>query len=277
MLRQEVSSMGDRWYVTNGVVAVGPLGFDLLTRGVAHGRIPNGSLVRHESWKVWRPLQDIEGLTESDLRHAVEHFGGISAQVEARASSPTSEAPPPPSEADLDADLEPRESAPSRPTIRPPAVDPVGVLASASNLDEAFLLALSTSVTAAAAKVGLWHRSRGDLGSVVTEYAQGPGAELLLGERLREDDPCLLAARAGHTVMGEPRLGEAGRHVAGRVGRCIASPRAVAMVPLCLFGRFVAMLELGRAPWPFRACEIARVEDVVEALAERIVVAGWLD
>ena len=75
--------------------------------------------------------------------------------------------------------------------------------------------------------------------------------------------------------MGEPRLGDAGRHIAGRIGRSIPGPRGIAMVPLCLHGGLVAMLELGRLHRPFRACEVARVEDVVEALAERIVVAGW--
>src|SRR5262249_16506547 len=33
----------DRWFVTNGVVAVGPISFDLLMRGAAHDRIPRGS------------------------------------------------------------------------------------------------------------------------------------------------------------------------------------------------------------------------------------------
>jgi hypothetical protein len=37
------------------------------------------------------------------------------------------------------------------------------------------------------------------------------------------------------------------------------------------------MIELGRAARPFRAREIARVEDVIDVLAERIVVAGWLE
>ena len=49
------------------------------------------------------------------------------------------------------------------------------------------------------------------------------------------------------------------------------------MVPLYLYGRLRAMVEVGRDARPFRACEIARVEDVVEALAARIVVAGWLE
>jgi len=52
----------DRWFVTNGVVAVGPVSFELLLRGVALGRIPRGSVVRHESWQVWRRLEDIGAL-----------------------------------------------------------------------------------------------------------------------------------------------------------------------------------------------------------------------
>jgi hypothetical protein len=77
--------------------------------------------------------------------------------------------------------------------------------------------------------------------------------------------------------MGEPRLGEAGRYIAGRISRCIGAPRGVAMVPLVLHGRLAVMLELGRQLRAFRAREVARIEDVVIALAERMVVMGWLD
>ena len=48
------------------------------------------------------------------------------------------------------------------------------------------------------------------------------------------------------------------------------------MVPLVVYGRTVAMFEIGRKEAPFRAREVARVEDVVEALTGRIVVSGWL-
>ena len=37
----------DRWFVTNGVVAVGPVTFELVLRGVATGRISTSSFVRH--------------------------------------------------------------------------------------------------------------------------------------------------------------------------------------------------------------------------------------
>ncbi len=35
----------DLWFVTNGVVAVGPVSYELVLRGVAYGRIPAGSFV----------------------------------------------------------------------------------------------------------------------------------------------------------------------------------------------------------------------------------------
>jgi hypothetical protein len=263
----------DRWYVTNGVVAVGPVGFDLLTRGVARGRIPAGSFVRHESWKMWRALEDVGALTKADRQQAVAHFADISAAIDSRASDPENQPPPPLSEVESKSDSKPA----SRPSLRPVAVDPVGVLASASNLDDALLLALSTSVTAASASVGLLHRARYDLGLVVTSFAHGPGAEAMLGERLHPDDPTLAAARGGHTVIAEPHFGESGRYLAGRIGRGLPNPCGLAMVPLVLYGKLLAMVEVGRNARLFRAYEIARVEDVVEALAERIVDAGWVD
>jgi hypothetical protein len=267
----------DRWYLTDGVVAMGPVHFDRLVQGAAHGSIPPGALVRHESWKMWRPLRDVGDLSEEDRRAAVQRLADISARAAARASGPDSVPPPPPSAADLEEAGHCREELPSRPSQRPPAVNPVGVLASAESLDYALLLTLSTSVTAAAATVGLVHCWHDELAATITEYAQGPGAELLLGERLLDDDPSLAAARAGVTVIGEPRLGEAGRFIAGRIGRCIDPPRGVAMIPLHLFGSALAMFEVGREARPFRASEIARVEDVIQALAARIVVAGWLE
>lgn len=269
------NSFADRWFVTNGVQAVGPVGFDLLRRGVAEGRIPEGSYVRHDSWKVWRRLGDVGALTAASRQQQVQELAEISFSAEERASSPYHEPPPPPpSSAELEAARD-TDAPPS--SVRPPPVDPVGILQSTTDLDEALLLALSTVVTAASAHVGFVHRVRLDLGATVTACAHGPGTELLLGDRLAPEDAALLAAQAGHVVVGEPRLGEAGRYVAGRVARCIPAPRGVAMVPLMLHGRLAAMFEVGRRWRPFRAREVARVEDVVDALAERAVVMGWLD
>lgn len=49
----------DRWYVTNGSTAVGPVALELVERGVEAGRIPVESYIRHEMWKIWRPLTEL--------------------------------------------------------------------------------------------------------------------------------------------------------------------------------------------------------------------------
>lgn len=49
----------DRWYVTNGATAVGPVALELVERGVEAGKIPVESYIRHELWKIWRPLSEL--------------------------------------------------------------------------------------------------------------------------------------------------------------------------------------------------------------------------
>jgi hypothetical protein len=209
-------------------------------------------------------------------RKTIEDLASASAGVEQRARSVLSEPPPPPSGAELSSrpvNLEPAQ----RKSFRPVSVDPVGVLSNAAELQEALLLTVSTAVAAASADVGLVHRVRGDLNAAVTVGGHGPGTELLLGERLAREDPTLVAARSGRTVLSEPIPGDVSRYLIGRIERCLPEPASVAMVPLLLYGELVAIFEIGRRGRPLRAHEVARVEDVVEALAERTVVMGWLD
>jgi len=267
----------DRWFVTNGIVALGPVSFELVLRGVAYGRIPAGSFVRHESWQVWRRLEDIESQSARDRRQIIAELAQHSAGVEKRARSVAfSQPPPPPTGAELSSRTVNIDRA-ARPSFRPAAVDPVGVLANASELTEALLLTVVTAVTAAAADFGLVHRIRADIGAAITVGGHGPSTELLLGERLTADDPTLTAARGGHSVLTEPQCGEVGRHLLGRMTRCSSEIKSVAMVPLLVYGELVALFEVGRKSRPFRAREIGRVEDVIEALAERSVVMGWAE
>jgi hypothetical protein len=264
----------DRWYVTNGATAVGPVSFALMTRGVEAGRIPAGSFVRHETWKVWRKLEELGELTQKQREKTVEHLAQVSASAEERASNPHHDPPPPPpTHEELDVKVM-DESRP--PSLRPSEVDPVAVLHTALSLDSALALAISTSVAAAGAHIGFLHFVRMDLGATVTTYCHGPDSEVLLGERLAGNDAALVAAQAGHTVMGEPRLGEAGRYIAGRMARCLPGPRGVAMVPIVVNGLLCAMIEIGRATKPFRAHEIAKVEHVAETVANRITEMRWL-
>jgi hypothetical protein len=265
----------DQWFVTNGLVAVGPVEFDRLARDMAHGQIPVGSFVRHHSWKVWRELSEIGGLSSADREETVRRLAGISSVAEARAADPRS-TPPPPLEVPADSSRLRSDSHPPLSSVRPASVDPVGVMAAARHLEDALLLSLSTAMAAAKSDAGLLHRARPELGAVVTSYVHGPGTEALLGARLAADDPSLAAAVSGRTILGEPQLGDAGRYIAGRFAPSLGAVRGVAMVPVVVFGELVALIELGRVQAPFRAREIARVEDVVEALSARIVVEGWI-
>lgn len=266
----------DSWFVTNGVVAVGPVTFELVLRGVAYGRISTSSFIRHESWQVWRKLDEMESLSAVHRNKTIEDLATASAAVEQRARSIFSEPPPPPSGEELSSRPINLEPAP-RKSFRPVSVDPVGVLSNAGELQEALLLTVTTAVAAASADVGLVHRVRGDLKAAVTVGGHGPRTELLLGERLAREDPTLAAARAGRTVLSEPIPGDVSRYIIGRIERCLPDPASVAMVPLLLYGELVAIFEIGRRGRALRAHEVARVEDVVEALVERTVVMGWLD
>src|SRR5580692_4175941 len=64
----------DRWYVTIGHSAVGPVNLDLLARGVEAGKVPLEAFVRHEGWKVWRPLSELAVIVPDDT--AGEAFAG---------------------------------------------------------------------------------------------------------------------------------------------------------------------------------------------------------
>jgi len=271
----ESAAPSDRWFVTNGVVAVGPVTFELVLRGLAYGRISTSAFVRHESWQVWRRLEELQALSTGRRRKTVEDLASASAGVDMRARGPFSQ-PPPPSERELSSRTNGEEPA-HRKSFRAVSVDPVGVLSSAHELQEALLLTVTTAIAAASADVGLVHRVRRDIGAAVTVGGHGPGTELLLGERLAKEDPTLAAARSGRTVVSEPLPGEVSRYIIGRIARCLPEPASVAMVPLLLYGDLIALFEVGRRARPLRAREIARVEDVVEALAERTVVMGWLE
>lgn len=63
ILRADRAS-ADRWYVTNGATAVGPVALELVERGIEAGKIPVDSYIRHEAWKIWRPLSELCVQTE---------------------------------------------------------------------------------------------------------------------------------------------------------------------------------------------------------------------
>ncbi len=265
----------DSWFLTNGVIAAGPTPFDNVARSVAEGRVSRSVFVRHSSWSVWQRYEDIEELDTFALGRLVDRLGRASAGIEDRSKEVSSDTTPLPAGEELTSSVQSQRV--TRSSIRPVSVDPVGVLGQARDMDEALLLTLSTAVAAAAAHVGLLHRYKEDLGTAVTECAQGAGMERLLGVRLPMTDPTLAAAQSGNTILGEPILGEAGRTIAARFNLAGSAPIGVAMVPIRLFDKLLATLEVGQISRAFTAREISRVEDVADVLAERLVVNGWFE
>jgi hypothetical protein len=57
------SGLGPVWYVTNGAVVVGPVGTDLLLRGITSSRIPNDCMVAQPNWGAWRPIDRIREIS----------------------------------------------------------------------------------------------------------------------------------------------------------------------------------------------------------------------
>ncbi len=265
----------DSWFLTNGVIAAGPTPFDNVARSVAEGRVSRSVFVRHASWNVWQRYEDIEELDTFALGRLVDRLGRASAGIEEGSNQSGSDKTPVPSIEEAPSSA--RSQRVTRSSIRPVSVDPVGVLGQARDMDEAFLLTLSTAVAAAAAHVGLLHRYNDNLGTAVTSCAQGSGMERLLGARIPMTDPVLAAAQSGTTIIGEPNLGEAGRYIAARFNLAGVSPIGVAMIPIRLFDKLLATLEVGQIARAFTAREVSRIEDVADVLAERLVVNGWFE
>jgi len=256
-------------------MASGPTPFDNVARSVAEGRVSRAVFVRHASWNIWQRYEDIESLDTLSLGRLVDRLGRASANIEDGTREFSGDATPLPSSDELVSSVQSQRV--TRSSIRPVSVDPVGVLGQARSLDEALLLTLSTAVAAASAHVGMLHRYSEEYRTAVTACVQGSGVERLLGIRLASSDPTLKAAQAGSTIVGEPILGETGRYIAARFILAGCAPAGVAMVPIRLFDKLVAFIEVGQLTRTFTAREISRVEDVADVLAERLVVNGWFE
>lgn len=265
---RQTSVLPDRWFATDGVSCLGPLSFDALVRSVTHAEISPACLVRHTCSNAWQPMDSVRKLSDASRRERVHWLAEASAHTDLGPGG--SQSRPISRQTDVDA-----SRAPAHPSVRPAAVDPAGVMASADDRDCVLMLALSTSTATATAQSGLLI-GMGPKGPLVF-CTLGNGCERLLGRAVPLTDPSIAAAQRGVVVVGEPATGIATAAVAARLAHDAAVPMGVAMVPLLVDGTLVAAVELGQAHRPFRACEIARVEDVLEALAARAVVMGWLD
>ncbi|MES1175921.1 MAG: hypothetical protein ABUL62_16490 [Myxococcales bacterium] len=227
------SSPPPQWLVSNGNVTVGPVGTDLLLRGVMHGRVPSTSLVRQPSWEHWREVGKIREV--SALKRVLERsFDDV-----------------------------PLESS----TLH----DSAAAVAQATDLGEALLIALHAAARATSATVGLAHRVREPLLLPTTSCAFADSFEAApecLGEVLPWYDPAFTLARAGRVrllrVSERPKGVE--RVLCERLSPT-APLKGVAMLPILVEGKLHAMLELGRSDRPFRASDSVALFDFSQRVA----------
>src|SRR5215510_8290854 len=136
----------DRWYVTNGANAVGPVDFQLLARGIRAGKVPLESFIRHEGWKVWRPLADVaEVIHGTPLAPPVMPAPPVSKSADAASTDDITE--------------------PGRPSL-PGERLAADAIAGATDLREALLLVMAAVVQRTSAEAAIVHRVHDD-GAVV--------------------------------------------------------------------------------------------------------------
>jgi len=216
------------WYVTNGDAVIGPIGTELLLRGVASSRIPEQCLVAQATWTSWRELRHIREFSRYRRAQAWTHL-----------------------------EKELVESGLSEDLVK-----------RAPDAGEALLYAMQAAVNATRATAGLVHRAREPFVGLVTSSAHGPSADELLGEVIAHHDAAFEQAAARRLILGGPDDEPATRALARRFSTCGGQLAGVAMVPVYDGETLLAMIELARVDHAFRARDaevLARIAEVVIA------------
>jgi len=221
----------DQWYVTNGQDVVGPVGIGLVLRGIAHGKIPDDCFVRQAAWTSWRPLDRVREIAALKRTHEV-------AEEPAQAPRMT------------------------------PYFETIRLLAHASDLGEAMLLAMDSAVRATGASAALLHSAKPPQPGLVTSCVYGPGAEIALGAIVSREDPVFFAAQLGVRIARSGGVSHTQARTAARLRRIDPDITHVAMYPVRTHEKLTAVLELGRAEHEFRRDDLTVVQEVVDALRD---------
>jgi hypothetical protein len=235
----EATSGETAWFVTNGERVVGPMPTADLVRSVAMGQIGESCQTWHEGLPGWRPLDSIRE---------------VRALIRARASRGD--------------DWIPSETW--KPGGGPEAAARRAALwmDDAADESEVVALALQAVVLETRAHVGLAHRPKRALGALETRAVFGSIGQELLGYEVPADDLAIRIARRGTAVL---ERGPAGVVPQSRA-LCVAGASAagVALAPIYLGAKLVAVLEVAREDRAFRRGDRAWMRAVVRAAATRM-------
>ena len=256
----------DRWYVSDGATAIGPVGLDLIARGIQEGRVPLESYVRHEAWRVWRPVWEV---TEPRVPTAVDS-GAPTPRYHHRQQQPDTDAGTYSgtyTEAPTD-DV----TLPGRPLL-PEEIAPGDALEGAADMSDALHLLFNAAVLHLHADAALLHRTT-DTGAIV-HFAHGPFSRIMMGIETGFTDPVMSVARFGTVIVAEPSPGPAGRALVERLLQVGVLCDVATMHPILVSGRLVAVLEMGRKGQPLRASELVILEKLVDAFVSRTETGVW--
>jgi hypothetical protein len=268
MLVESAGSGNDRWYVSDGATAVGPVGLDLITRGVREGKVPLESYVRHEAWRVWRPVCEVAEMTGpraldsaaptppyQPRRRPQDDHGSYETVSAADSFTPTDDI-----------------TLPGRPLL-PEEIAPADALEGAADLSDALHLLLNAAVMHLRADAALLHRIHDS--HAVVHFAHGPFSRVMIGIETELSDAAMVAARTGEIVVAEPSPGPAGMAVCTRLLHLGVQCEGAVMQPISISGRLVAILDLGRQASRFRVAELVVLEKLVETFVTRTEAGHW--
>ena len=256
LLAETAVGSADRWYVSDGATAVGPVALDLIARGIEEGKVPLESYVRHEAWRVWRPVWEV-------------------AEVHIPAAADSAAPTQPYHHRPLGADTEmPTDDVtlPGRPLL-PEEVAPADALEGAADMSDALHLLLNAAVLHLYADAALLHMMNDQY--AVVHYAHGPFSRSMIGMETPLTDPAMSVARSGNAIVAEPSPGPAGRALVERLLQVGVHCEAATMHPILVNGRLVAVLEVGRKGPPLRASELVILEKLVATFVSRTESDGW--
>ena len=259
MLAERAVGGADRWYVSDGATAVGPVGLDLIARGIQEGKVPLESYVRHEAWRVWRPVWEVTEL------NSVQPTDSATPTPPYQHHSSTFRAPESFTPTD---DI----TLPGRPLL-PEEIAPADALEGAADISDALHLLLNAAVLHLRADAALLHRV--DDGGAIVHFAHGPFARTMIGFETDSSDPVIDAAHMGRVIMAEPTPGPAGQALVERLLHVGVQCDCATMQPILVAGRLIAVLEVGRKGPHLRASELVILENLVDAFVSRTEAGVW--
>lgn len=228
------------WFVTNGIVTVGPVTTNLLVRGVLHEQVPSDCMVRERTWTSFRNVERIREIAA--LRREQARYGNV---VVEPLKWQTVEA------------------------SKNPFHELENELLLARDAAEVLLNCLMETMRATSACVGAVHRRLPPQPGFVTTCVSGPGMARRLGRLLGEDDPVLLLAAQGGTLCESPRVAAPSGRVRDRLGAMPACD-GIAMAPILCCGRLYAIMELGRPDHAFREADLRALRAAAGLAADRL-------